>query len=301
MKELVSVIIPTYGGGEYLKRAVDSVLAQTYDNLEVIVVDDNGLGTPNQNTTQSVMSEYEGNERVRYVCHDVNKNGSAARNTGVRESTGKYIALLDDDDEYVNTKIEKLVECIERESEVALVFGNAIGYDGERQVYSNKAFVPDSPLYGILMHQFSIGTSAFLIRRDAYLCVGGFDEEFKRHQDWEFFCKVIAHYQIKAVDTPASIRHLTRRNQPKSADVALEYRRLYLQKMSPYIEQLSDKEQKDVRIYNELEVIIKYIRERRFKDFISNYKALHPGIKGLKFFVKRIRTIIKRGSITGMG
>ena len=101
MNKLVSVIIPTYGGGEYLKRCIESVLAQTYPNIEVVVVDDNGLGTPNQLLTQKVMQEFKDDTRVKYVCHEINKNGSAARNTGFRNSKGEYICLLDDDDEWL--------------------------------------------------------------------------------------------------------------------------------------------------------------------------------------------------------
>ena len=93
IKNLVSVIIPTYGGAEYLSRCVDSVLAQTYANIEIIVVDDNGLNTPKQKETASVMSKYSSLKNVKYVCHEVNINGSAARNTGVKNSDGEYIAF----------------------------------------------------------------------------------------------------------------------------------------------------------------------------------------------------------------
>ena len=98
-KPLVSVVIPTYGGAEFLKRCVDSVLSQTYPNIEIIVVDDNGLDTPNQLLTAKVMAEYNNNASVKYVCHKVNINGSAARNTGFKNSKGEYIALLDDNRE----------------------------------------------------------------------------------------------------------------------------------------------------------------------------------------------------------
>ena len=79
--DLISIIIPTYGGGEFLERAIESALAQTYDNIEVIVVDDNGIDTENQLKTATIMKKYEFNPKVFYICHEVNKNGSAARNT----------------------------------------------------------------------------------------------------------------------------------------------------------------------------------------------------------------------------
>lgn len=108
IEDLVSVIIPTYGGAEFLSRCVDSVLSQTYKNIEIIVVDDNGLDTPKQKETAIAMKKYSSLSNVKYVCHEVNKNGSAARNTGVKNSNGEYIALLDDDDVFLpenNAKI----------------------------------------------------------------------------------------------------------------------------------------------------------------------------------------------------
>ena len=284
MGNLVSVIIPTYNGWECIKRSVDSVLSQTYQDIEIIVVDDNGLGSDGQKITAEVMSKYAGNPKVQYICHEKNRNGSAARNTGFHFSKGEYIALLDDDDEYSPTKIERLVAVLDSLSnDYGLVFGNAKGYEGKRLIYSNKAHVPNNPLYNILMHHFSIGTSAFLVRRSAYEFVGRFVEVLIRHQDWEFFCKIIANYKIKAVDTPASIRHITRRNGPRNAEKAMEYRWLYLKKMAPYIQILSEKEQRDVVSYNKLGALINLIKEKRIVDFVRQYLSQGLGIRGAVF------------------
>ena len=95
---MVSIVIPTYGGSDCVKRAVDSCLSQSYSYLEIIVVDDNGEGTESQVKTYNSLSSLIESNKIRYICHEVNKNGSAARNTGVKASTGEYIALLDDDD-----------------------------------------------------------------------------------------------------------------------------------------------------------------------------------------------------------
>ena len=82
MDILVSVIIPTYGGNESLKRALDSVLYQDYSPFEVIVVDDNNPGTEQRMKTESIMDAYKDNKKVIYIRHRKNRNGSAARNTG---------------------------------------------------------------------------------------------------------------------------------------------------------------------------------------------------------------------------
>ena len=109
MQQLVSVIIPTYKGADKINSAVDSVLNQTYKNIEVIVVDDNGENEPEQLLTAEKMKKYETFENVKYLVHKKNINGSAARNTGIRASKGFYLGFLDDDDVFLPEKTQKQV------------------------------------------------------------------------------------------------------------------------------------------------------------------------------------------------
>ena len=94
----VSVIIPTFKRPGELGRAINSVLAQTYSNIEVVVVDDNNDGDEFRKETELFMKRFESNDRVKYIKHTKNQNGSAARNTGIANSDGEFIAFLDDDD-----------------------------------------------------------------------------------------------------------------------------------------------------------------------------------------------------------
>ena len=80
----VSVIIPTYKRSKYLIRAINSILNQTYKNVEIIVVDDNGKNTPDQIETEKELQKYINNKHIIYSVHEKNKNGAAARNTGVK-------------------------------------------------------------------------------------------------------------------------------------------------------------------------------------------------------------------------
>ena len=88
---LVSVVIPTYSRPTFLKRCIESVLNQTYKNIEIFVVDDNNPDTDARRQTEEVMQQYANNPVVRYLQHEKNRNGSAARNTGWRCASGKYI------------------------------------------------------------------------------------------------------------------------------------------------------------------------------------------------------------------
>ena len=236
MSELVSVVIPSHGGGEFLQSAVDSVLNQTYKNIEVVVVDDNGVGSENQLKTAKQMEKYALCDNVKYVCHEQNINGAAARNTGVKNSSGAYIALLDDDDIYYPEKIERQVAVIsELPEEYGLVFCGVAVYRGDKKVREKVAQNLENWLYNLLIHKIAIGSSSMLVRRAVWEDLGGFDESFKRHQDYEFSARVAAKYRIMPVDYIGTQYNLVFRNSPKSAEQAKAYREHYLEKMKPYI------------------------------------------------------------------
>ena len=117
MSSLVTVIIPTYKGSNTILRAVDSVLNQTYKDIQIIVVDDNGKDTKEQQITQSVLQEYIDQNKILYLVHEKNINGSAARNTGLKYSDGKYICFLDDDDIFLPEKTKNQVSIFENSPE----------------------------------------------------------------------------------------------------------------------------------------------------------------------------------------
>lgn len=298
MTELVSVIIPSYGGGRFLSRAIDSVLLQTYENVEIIVVDDNGIGTENQLLTERVMQKYVDMPNVYYLRHEVNKNGAAARNTGVNFSHGSYIALLDDDDIYTQNNIEVQYEELSKLSdEYGMTYCSDMIYKGDQKISETHVSQSGNLLYEILMHMVVVGSTSLLIRKSAWKTVGGFDESFKRHQDWEFTARVAAHFQIKAVDNIGFIRYLEFRNSPKSVGIAKKYRLHYLEKMQPYIALLSPKQQKKVYVYNRLDIAIQYLKQKQIKAFIHEYFDVKPGLEGIVFLLDRAKIILNRKKI----
>lgn len=112
-KELVSVVITTYKRRvSQIKAAIDSVLNQSHENLELIIVDD----SPNEYEYRDEVKNYCENisdSRVKYIQHEKNMGACAARNTGFSNSNGKYIAFLDDDDEWVKDKSKSSWMCLE--------------------------------------------------------------------------------------------------------------------------------------------------------------------------------------------
>lgn len=179
---LVSIVIPTYKNRGNLKRSIDSALNQTYGNTEIIVVDDNDPNTPFRKATEEVLGLYGSNEKIFYIKHEHNKNGSAARNTGWRYSHGQYIAFLDDDDYFLPDKIYKELSFLENHPE----FDAAYTFEESEKngVMHIIPFEGDATKQ-ILLLESHIQTSTIMFRRYALERIDGFDESFRRHQDLE--------------------------------------------------------------------------------------------------------------------
>lgn len=194
MAPKVSCIIPTYGGDKTLIRAIDSVLEQEYDDFEVIIVDDNNPETIERTNTEQYMQKYEGDPRVSYVKHSTNKNGSAARNTGFTHSSGEYICLLDDDDIFLPGKIKKQVAFLEQHRE----FGGCYCWRQQNGVVTKSEEEGDLTK-SLLDLSFTPTTSSLMIRRECYQALNGFDESYRRHQDFEFMIRFYKKYKIGVV------------------------------------------------------------------------------------------------------
>ena len=199
---LVSVVIPTYKRPVFLKRCIDSVLGQTYRNIEIIVVDDNDPKTEARKETELVIQAYAGVDNISYLRHDCNKNGSAARNTGWRHSHGRYITFIDDDDAIAPTKIAKQVECLEQldDSWGACYTGYRLFKEhGDPQISSEKRF-GDCYVAALMRTMFMGSGSNLFLRKSVVDEVNGYDETFIRNQDIEFLVRVSEKYKLAYVD-----------------------------------------------------------------------------------------------------
>lgn len=181
---LVSVIIPTYRRAEYLKRAIDSVLVQTYPSLEVLVIDDNNPETDYRRKTEQLMTKYEDEKRIRYICHPENRNGAAARNTGLRNAQGEWCCFLDDDDWYLPQKIEKQVDFLLENKEYNAVY---CGYERNGKII--HPYKQGDLSFELLSGVEVIYTNTIMIKRSEALSCGGWDERFRRNQEAVFLLR----------------------------------------------------------------------------------------------------------------
>lgn len=193
MEPLVSVLIPTYKRSEYLMRAIESVLAQTYKNIEIVVVDDNPAGEE-KTKTQQVLAPYVQSGTVRCVETTGATGGGAARNYGLRFLTGEYVAFLDDDDRFLPDKVETQLRFMQ-ENELEMSYQDVQWYDqNERLVELRKMDrVKEFTREGLLrVHIVTViaPTSIYMIRRDALMRTEGFGE-VARGQDFILMLRCI--------------------------------------------------------------------------------------------------------------
>ncbi|WP_288617928.1 glycosyltransferase family A protein [uncultured Eubacterium sp.] len=295
MEALVSVVIPVYGKPDHIDRALKSVLNQTYENIEAIVVDDNGVKSPEHDLVAACMEKYKLDKRIKYVCHEVNKNGSAARNTGVLNASGDFIALLDDDDEFYKEKIQRQIEPLLLDSSLAMTYCGCELFRHGEKVGEEAALKLDNPLYDILIHRRNIQTSTILMRKSIFLKMNGFDESFRRHQDWEFVARIVADYKVKELSFMGCRRNLEFRNSSSNVAVLEKYREHYLKKMQPYIERLPLKAQKEIILNNKMAVVVQYLKSKDILGYLSALRRSGAGIYGIRFTAKSIYRTIRKG------
>jgi glycosyltransferase involved in cell wall biosynthesis len=196
----VSVIIPTYNRANFIDKAIKSVLNQNYQDFEIIVVDDGST----DNTEETVKSF--NNFKIRYICHTNNQGVSAARNNGIRASRGKYIALLDSDDEWLPEKLDKQIKVFKSEfPEVGVVYSNVL-YIDESGKNMNKLGNPkkiEGHIYEDLLGGNYVGTSStLLIKKECFNRVGSFDDLLDAENDWDMWIRIAKYYRFVLIKVP---------------------------------------------------------------------------------------------------
>lgn len=238
-KGLVSVIVPTYQGSKVIQRAIESVLNQSYSNIEIIVVDDNNSLSEDRKNTELVMNNYADNSKVTYIKHPHNKNGSAARNTGIRESHGEFIAFLDDDDWFLPEKIKKQFVYLEENKEYAGCYCYARRDGINIKTIPYKGDVTKE----LLLMKPRMFTPSLFFRKESMLAINGFDETYRRHQDYEMLLRFFrAGYKIGCVEEVLVELGWGGANNAPTPEKMLELKKIFLSNFADAIDTV-DKEE----------------------------------------------------------
>lgn len=213
----VSVIVPTYNSGSYVKETLLSILAQPYQNLEIIVVDD----ASTDNTAEVVNAL--NSDKINYIRLPENHGGpSKARNIGIKNARGEYIAIFDSDDLMLPGRIESAVSKMDELSEVGMVCTDAVKFDDNKGDYaynhlnpkhygkfnslkthcvgSNFYIIGKKQAYDCLFYENYVQTSSVTIRKKVFDEIGYFDESFTNADDWDMWFRILQSYDLGYLD-----------------------------------------------------------------------------------------------------
>ncbi len=206
----VSVIIPTYKHRDFVRATLDSVFAQTFTDYEVIVIND---GSPDD--TAEVLRPLAEAGRIRYM-EQTNTGQSIARNRGIAEAKGEFIALLDDDDLWPPDKLEWQVQAMTLHPETGVIAGPARVVDADLQYLYRSEFSPSLTFEGFFSNNLIMSPGQTLIRASALREVGGLNPDLWGVDDWDLWVRLSKSSAIIMKDQNALIYRLHSGNASKN-------------------------------------------------------------------------------------
>lgn len=209
---MVSVVIPCFNSEKWIKETLESVFNQSYRSIEVIVVDDGST-----DKTKEIVCSF--GETIKYIAQS-NQGPSIARNVGIREANGKYIAFLDSDDLWESDKLYKQVQYLEENQNTALVFSNVtvVNQNGE-YLYTHFNKVPENKkdlIKAFFLGKIGMNTPTILARKSAVNNVGGFEESLPVREDHYFLMSMAERYTIHHFQEPLVKRRINETSMTQS-------------------------------------------------------------------------------------
>lgn len=232
---VVSVIIPTYNCGKFISEAIESVLGQTYQDFEIVIVDDGSA-----DNTRDVIASFEEKypRKIKYI-YQKNQGMCIARNIAIKNSHGKFVAFLDADDFWMPTRLEKEISIFEKYREVGLVHSNVKNVD-EAGLFLNIPLRKREKLSGYLFKQIflretNVNITTIMIRRECLDDVGLFDENLTRLgcEDRELILRISRKYKIHYVDLPLGVHRFRQGSLSKDIERMVKARIYVIDKFFP--------------------------------------------------------------------
>jgi glycosyltransferase involved in cell wall biosynthesis len=199
----VSVLMPSFNYARYLPAAIDSVLSQSYANLELIITDDCST-----DESREIVEHWRRlDNRIVPVLHEVNHGLARARNSGLAVSSGGFVALCDADDVWLPEKLKTQMECFHAHPELGVVHSDSAIIDGEGRLTGQrfssllhrKGQITSGNLFEVLCERNFLCVPTVILRREAIEYAGGFEENLRSLEDWVCWTKVSRKYPFDYV------------------------------------------------------------------------------------------------------
>ena len=193
----VSVIIPVYNSKQFIGQTIDSVFNQEYQDFEVIIVDDGSC-----DGTEKVISKYK--DRLTYIRKE-NEGISIARNTGIEQTRGEYIAFIDHDDIWLPEKLREQISLLDNNKEIRICFSDAYIID-EKGRRNGTLFKISPPYSGMVFRQLLeenfIPVITAVVKKEVFKGTGLFNPRYRIAEDWDFFLRVSKRYPVAFINRP---------------------------------------------------------------------------------------------------
>ena len=215
----ISVVIPTYNRVELLKRSIDSVINQTIKPFEIIIIDDGS----NDGTEAMVKKKYDSLKLIKQK----NKGASAARNSGIKASSGEWICFLDSDDEWKNDKLEKQIIAVANNSDYKFFHSNEIWIkNGKRINQKKKHKKHGGDIFKKCLDMCRISPSSVLIDKSIFEEIGFFNENLVVCEDYELWLRICDKYEVFFIDEPLIFKYGGHQGQLSYSIDSIEYYRI---------------------------------------------------------------------------
>ena len=225
MPPLFSVVIPSYNRKNFLKKSIDSVLNQNIRDYELIVVDDGST-----DSSILLVADYRG-KGLTYI-RTSNLGVSHARNTGIQNSRGSYIAFLDSDDWWESSKLKHVLESINNFSDIDLFHTEETWFKNEKLLNQKKKHrKPDGHVYKKCLPLCCIGMSTLVVKKSLFTKIGMFDETMPVCEDYDFFLRATLENKVKLIPLSLTIKDGGRVDQLSNQPGLDKYRIYALEKM----------------------------------------------------------------------
>jgi len=206
-----SVIIPTFNRYRFLKKAVDSVLPQTFEKFELIIIDDGST-----DRTDSLISSYN-DKRITYI-YQQNQGVANARNKGLELAKGKFIAFLDSDDWWDKEKLKKTLGYIKKYPNISIFHTEEVWFKkGKLLNQKKKHEKPTGFVYIKALPLCCISISTAVIKKDVFKLVGAFDESMEACEDYDFWLRATSQYEVKLIPEELTLKDGGRPDQLSSS------------------------------------------------------------------------------------
>ena len=270
IKGMVSCIIPTYKRSDTLVRAVESIINQSYKNLEIIIVDDNEPNNEYSLIVQECLKAIS-DERLRYIQQEKHINGAVARNVGIKAAQGEYVAFLDDDDEWLEDKLKKQIEFLNNNADYEGISCLYTQFQNDKPVRKCPPYNSNNLHKKVLDRSVAVYTSTLMLRKKALDNSGYFDESLIRHQDLQLILDFLYNNKIYVINKYLVKLNIDLGENRATVDNIIKIKNDFFSRTKKHFELYNLSERKRIFAAHYFEIIFVALKHKNIKIAIQYF------------------------------